>query len=492
MSEPAAAAPSPSSMREVLRRLTGESLVYGLGQVSGRAVQVLLVPVITLALTPAVFAIADLVQAYSALLVFVLVMGMDAALVRFFYNEPDRDARRTMVTTSLVFRVIVSTLTAAMVMLLVSPVAGQLLGSPTYVKYVLVGAVSIPFTMLVMFSNDVLRVTFQPWKFIVLNLVQTVVTGGLTLWWVMHERRGVIGMLYGKLAGDAITALLGLVLLRPSLLPRVDRAMLRRMLGFGLPLLPGAFAYGVVSSADRYFLQRTHGLETVGVYAVAIKFFTLMMMCVTAFSLAFFPIAHARAGSPDAPRLYARVLALYMAVASGVALAVSLFTPEVLSVLVQPAYRAAAGPAALLTFAAVAYGAYHVACLGIQFSLRTHLIGLTTVGGAVAAVIANALLAGPFGMMGSAGSTLIANGVLAVLTYVVAQSVHPLPYRGRRLLALFGLAVVLSLVAPHVAPPGPWSWAVRFAALAVYAVVAAGSNVWRERGAVTAAARVGS
>jgi len=264
------------------------------------------------------------------------------------------------------------------------------------------------------------------------------------------------------------------------------------MLGFGLPLLPAAFAYGVVSSADRYFLQRTHGLEAVGVYAVAIKFFTVVMMSVTAFSLAFFPIAHARANTPEAPRLYARVLALYMAVASGLALAVGLFAPEVLAVLVQPAYRAAAGPANLLVFAAVAYGAYHVACLGIQLSLRTSLVGWSAAGGAIAAVAANALLAGPYGMMGTATATLIGNGVLAVIAYVVAQSVHPLPYRGRRLLALFGFAVVLSVVAPRVVPAGPWSWAVKFAALAAYAAAAAGLNVWRERGAVTAAARVGS
>lgn len=479
-------------MRDVLKRLTGESLVYGLGQVSGRAVQVLLVPIITLALTPAVFAIADLVQAYSALVVFVLVMGMDAALVRFFYHEPDRDARRTMVTTSLVFRVLASTLVAALIAGIAQPLAGGLLGSSTYVKYVLIGAASLPFTLLVLFANDILRVTFQPWKFITLNLVQTVVTGGLTLWWVMHERRGVIGVLYGKLAGDAITALLGLVLLRPSLIPRVDRAVLRRMLGFGLPLLPAALAYGVISSADRYFLQRAHGLDQVGVYAVAVKFFTVVMMSVTAFSLAFFPIAHARAKEPDAPRLYARVLALYMAVASGVALTVGLFAPEALSVLVQPAYRSAAGPAGLLTFAAVAYGAYHVACLGIQLANRTYLIGWTAVGGAVVAVVANALLAGPYGMMGSAGATLIGNGMLAVLTYVVAQAVHPLPYRGRRLLALFGLAVALSVMVPRFAASGPWGWAMKLAALGAYALVAAVLQVGRERGAVTAAARVSS
>ena len=55
------------------------------------------------------------------------------------------------------------------------------------------------------------------------------------------------------------------------------------------------FADNFAASADRYFLQRARGLEEVGVYAVAVKFFAVAMMGVSAFSLAFFPFAHARA-----------------------------------------------------------------------------------------------------------------------------------------------------------------------------------------------------
>ena len=41
-----------SPIREALQHLTGESLIYGLGQVSGRAVNLLLVPILTRTLTP--------------------------------------------------------------------------------------------------------------------------------------------------------------------------------------------------------------------------------------------------------------------------------------------------------------------------------------------------------------------------------------------------------------------------------------------------------
>src|SRR5262249_16847248 len=147
-----------------------------------------------------------------------------------------------------------------------------------------------------------------------------------------------------------------------------------------------ALAYGVVSTADRYFLQRSQGIAVVGVYALATKFFAVVLMGVTAFSLAFFPFAHARAHTPEAPRLFARVLALYVAVASFGAVLVGLFAPEALALLVPPSYRAAAGPALLLTFAAVAYGAYHVSALGLQLALRTPLIAWTSIAGALVAI----------------------------------------------------------------------------------------------------------
>ncbi|MFI5370080.1 MAG: lipopolysaccharide biosynthesis protein [Candidatus Eisenbacteria bacterium] len=493
--EPATGAPPPETaggggaVRAALRKLTGESLVYGLGQVSGRAVQVLLVPVLTRWLTPDVFGVADLVQAYSAFAVLVLVFGMDGALVRFFYREPDREARRRMVSTSLVFRVTVSLLASAAIALLAGTLSGGLMGSPSYRKYVLIGAATLPFTLLVLFENDVLRVTFQPWKFIVLNLVQTVVTGGLSLWWVVHERLGVAGVLYGKLFGDAVTTLVGLVFIRRSLAPRLDREVLGRLLRFGAPLVPAALAYGIITSADRWFLRRTHGLADVGVYAVALKFLTVVMMAVSAFSLAFFPFAHARAHHPEAGRLYARVLALYVAVASMLALAVGLFAPEVLSVLVAPGYRAAAGPALLLTFAAVAYGAYYVACLGIQLALKTSLLSASAATAAVAAVAVDAALAGRWGASGVATGTLVGNVVIAVSTYAISQSVYPLPYRGKRLLALFGLAVALALLAQRVAPAGAVGIAVKLGALAVFAAAALVLDVGRDRGAVKAAHR---
>ena len=458
-------------MREALKRLTGDSLVYGLGQVSGRAVQLLLVPVLTRQLSQGAFGVAELVAAYLQTAALVLVFGMDGALARFFYQEPDRAARVRMVSTSFAFRAAVVCAAALAAALLSAPLAGGLLGSAVYHKYLLLGAAILPCTLTVMFANDVLRVTFQPWKFIALNIAQTVLVAGFSLWLVVGRGLGVAGVLYGRLAGDGLAAGLGLVLIRHALRPRFDRAILARMLSYGLPLVPVAFAYGAIGAADRWMLQRTRTLEEVASYAVAMKFFSVVSMAVAAFQLAYGPFAFARAHSPEAPRLFARVLSAYIALASLGALAAALFAPEILAVLVPAAYRDAARPAVWLAFAAVAQGAYTVVSIGIGLALRTSLLGWTAGVAALLAVAANVLLVPRWGAAGAGVATTLGYAASAALAYRAAQRVHPLPYRGARAVAVWAGALLLALTVQRAAPPGAAGVALKLAVLAAFAAV---------------------
>jgi len=478
-------------VREALKKLSGESLVYGLGQVSGRAVQLLLVPVLTRALAREAFGVSELVFAYLQTAVLVLVFGMDGALARFFYHEPDRAARVRMVSTSLAFRLAIGGGVALLLALAAAPLSHALVGSDVYRKYVLLGAVTLPFTLLVLFGNDVLRVTFQPWKFITLNIAQTVLTTGISLWLVLAKHLGVAGVLYGRLAGDVACALFALLLVRHNLRPAFDRATLRRMLAYGGPLVPTAIAYGAIASIDSYVLQGTRGLAEVAVYRVAIKFFAIVTMGVSAFQLAYGPWAFARASAPDAGRLYARVLAAYVAVAGLGAMLAGLFAPEALAVIVPASYAGAARPAALLAFAAVAQGAYYIASVGIGLALRTPLTGWSACGAALVAAVANLLLAPRFGPLGAAVGTTLAYVTSAVLTYVIAQRVHPVPFRGLRLVLVFACALALTVAGQALAPVGWPGVGVKLLLVLVYAGLVGWFGLLRERGAVATAKRVG-
>ena len=472
------------NVREQLKRLSGDSLVYGFGQVAGKAVNLLLVPVLVRTLLQQQFGVSDLVLSYSASVLLVLVFGMDGALARFFYEQPDGESRIRMVSSSFVFRLLIGGTVSTILVLSSGWLADHVLGGAAYAKYVRLGALTLPFSLFCLFSNDVLRVTFQPWKFITLNITQAVLVGGLTLWFVIGKHLGVAGVLYGKLLGDAGTASLGLVLCRHSLKLRFSRTLLRKMLTYGVPLMPVSFAYGIIGSVDRYTLQRHANLETVAIYGVAMKFFAVVTMAVSAFQLAFGPWAFAQAKHEGSGVLFARVFALYLTVASFGALACGLFAPTIVSLLATKSYAAAAAPALWLAFAAVAQGAYYVAALGINLSLRTSLVVWTAGGAAVVATLANLVLTPRFGAEGAAAATCMGYASSAVFAYLVAQRVHPLPYRGARLALLFLGALGLGVAATRLAPAGAGGIGVKLGALVVFAVLAWRLEVWTDRGAV--------
>jgi O-antigen/teichoic acid export membrane protein len=465
-------------VREALKKLTAESLVYGLGQAGGRAVQLLLVPVLTRALAPGAYGISELVMGYAQTAVLILVLGMDGALARFFYQEPDREARIRMVSSSFVFRLAAGFAAAALLVLWSDPLADHLMGGAVYRKYLRIGAVTLPFTLIVMFANDVLRVTFQPWKFIILNLAQTVLTTSLALALVVRLDLGVAGVLYGRLAGDALSAVLGVTLIRHALRPRFSRATLRRMLGFGVPVLPALLAFGMMASLDRYVLQRTRSLEELAVYAVAAKFFTVVTFAASAFQLAYAPFAYARAGTPEAPRLFARAFSAYVALGSIGAMVIGEFAPQALAVLVPAPYHAAALPGLLLAFAAVALGAYTVTAIGIALALKTPLLGVCAGGAALVALAAQLILTPRLGVVGAALGTLMGYLACAALTYGVAQRVYPLPYRGAKLAVLFALAGGMAIAAQKWSPPGAAGAAIKLGAVLLWVAIATRLDIW--------------
>jgi len=450
----------------LLRKLTGQSVVYGIGQAAARAVQVVLVPVFTHAFAPAEYGVIEMVGVVTWIATFLVVAGTDAALARLFYEPENAFGRQTMVSTLGMWRAGIALTIAALLFALAPFLSQEVLRSPDYVKYVRIAAASLPFTVFVFFQNDVLRVTFQPLKFILLNVVETALVAGLSILFVVGMHREVAGVFYGRLIGDGLAALFGFVLIRHSLVPRFDRAMLASALRFGLPLVPAGIAFWAISFVDRTILARYADLTAVGVYAVAVRLGTLMMFGISAFQLAWGPFAYSHEHDPNAKGLFARVFTLYAASASGIALALGLFAHELLSVLVPASYEGAATPGALLVFGVVAFGGYTVAGLGSNLAKQPRNQSIAAVVAAVVTVALALALVVPYKLVGVAVATLAGFLSSTILLYVLSQRAYPIPYRGLRALFLFALALGLWIFGASQ------SMLVRIALFLVYAAIA--------------------
>jgi len=428
----------------VIGRLANDSMLYGFGQALGRVFQIVLVPVLTRVFSPAEYGVVDLVMTVAVLATMITVSGMDAALARSFYEAPDRESRRRKATTSALHRLAFGTLIGVLVMVFAQPLSVVLLGSPSYVKYIRILGIAIPFSSFYLFANEALRVTFQPQKYIGLNAFNMVLVGVLTLWFVLVQKYSVAGVFWAKVIGDAVTAGLGLVLLRHTLTRKGGSlADLKSMLAYGAPLVPVAFIYYVLTYADRQILLRFGMLANVGIYAVAVKLAAPLLIAVTAFQLAWGPSAFATAERPDHPRVFSRVLDFYVAGATALALLVGLLAPELVRVFAPRPYGGAAQATGWLALATVAQGAYYIAAIGVNLARKNYWLIVTTGLAAIVTVVLGILLVRPWGVTGVAWATLVGFSLSTIFLYWKSQSLRPFPYRGIACLGLFVLAAAM-------------------------------------------------
>jgi O-antigen/teichoic acid export membrane protein len=277
---------------------------------------------------------------------------------------------------------------------------------------------------------------------------------------------------WAKVMSDAVTALVGIVLLRHTLTRKGGSLSdLRSMLAYGVPLVPVAFIYYVLTYADRQILLRFGMLASVGIYAVAVKLAAPLLIAVTAFQLAWGPSAFATAERADHARVFSRVLDFYAAGATMLALVFGLLAPELVRVFAPRPYWGAAQATGLLALATVAQGAYYIAAIGVNLARKNHWLIVTTGLAAVVTIGLGILLVRPWGVTGVAWATLIGFSLSTIFLYGKSQTLRPFPYRGLGCLGLFGLAT--AIVATN-----PWTvgslggFFIRMALLIVFGLVA--------------------
>ena len=114
-----------------------------------------------------------------------------------------------------------------------------------------------------------MRLRFRAASYLVSTVLGAVLSGAVGVAAVLALDYGVEGVLLGIVAGNAAAAVYGAVAVRQDLSRHLSAFELRRMLAFGLPLVPAGLALWGLTFVDRIMLSRLGDLEEVGKYAVA-------------------------------------------------------------------------------------------------------------------------------------------------------------------------------------------------------------------------------
>jgi O-antigen/teichoic acid export membrane protein len=437
-------------MMRVLRSLAKDSAIYGAANAGTGLLALLLVPLYTHNLTVSEFGSYSLMVTIYSLLFVLSDCGLTNSIARYYFNEGQigdsitaAAYRKSLVTTAFL-------ITACLALLLgigcygsADFVSRHAFGTPTYGPLLRIVGVTLLLRGLTIAPMVYLRVTERAIAYGMLSLLQVALFLGFTLLSVLVLGWGVAGILYSQLLATAIWAIGAVVAIAPDLVRRPQISIAKDLLKFGLPLLPAGPLMWIVDLSDRYLIERYVSTQEVGLYSLGYRFGQVMIILVTAMTLAWPPLSYRILGEADPEAIYSRITSLYLAGAGLVWLAVSLFGHEMVVLLSPEEFHAAAIYIAPVGFGYLLYGLYVLSVTGLGVAKKSGPISWVTLVAAVVNVGLNVWLIPRFGALVAAYTTVIAYAILTGGCLMISQRFYPIPYRYREWTVVLGGMIVL-------------------------------------------------
>jgi O-antigen/teichoic acid export membrane protein len=420
-------------MSGYLRRLATTGAAYTAASILSKLIAVALLPLYTRYLRPADYGAAEVMFAAVVSASILVRFGLIEALLRFYYKEgedPDR-----VVRTSFAALFWLSSAAALVALPFAGPISEALLKEPIpaapELARIAIGG------LWVLTLNEFLLTLFRLeerarayFGFTIANVLATI---ALTVVLVVGEGEGARGLLLGSYASGAVFVAALAFVHRRRLSLWVDRALLRRLLRFGLPTMPAELSLYLLNFVDRIIIVRAVGLTEAGLYSLAVKFAQAVNVLVRGFQLAWPPLAYSIRDDGEARRAYAAIVTWFVGGCAFVVVGMWLFSRWIVRALADPRFYDSFEAIGLISTAVTLYALYMVMVVILGRTGRTEFNFPAAIAALVANIALNLALVPPFGIVG-AGVALVASYLVVVaLMYVFSQRLFPVPYEWGRL-----------------------------------------------------------
>jgi O-antigen/teichoic acid export membrane protein len=286
---------------------------------------------------------------------------------------------------------------------------------------------------------------------VTIDLVVTFGILALSVYFVAVLKLSLSGLFLSKLIMNTISLLLIARWMSRDVFGGMDWKLLRRVIGFGAPLVFANLTMFTLNFSDRFFLQRLQSLEVVGIYAVGYKFgFLLNFLLIQPFNMMWQTRMYIVYRRPDHQSVFSTVFVFYSAALIFAGLGMSVLGPELMRFMVDSRYVANGALIAVVSLAYVFLGVGYFLQLGMFLTSRTSLVGIVSSAAAVLNLGANYFLIKYFGMLGAAWATALGFLAIAIGSYCGSQRVLRLHLPVGRVLRALAAAAVIYLLSCYL------------------------------------------
>ena len=447
-------------MARQIVKLVKETAIYGVSSILGRFLNWCLVPLYAYILTnTADYGAVTNLYSWTALLLVILTYGMETGLFRFA-NKQEENAET--VYSSTLISVGSTSLLFAMIALFFAQSIANGMGYGSHPEYIVMLGITVAMDAFGAIPFAYLRYKNRPYVFAGLKFAMVIINIFLNLFFLLacpwlhtHAPSSVdwfykpdYGVGYIFVANVISSAAVTLFLL-PYIIKvkwKLDRALLKRMLAYSLPLLLLGIAGIMNQTIDKILFpaiypDRSEAMRLLGIYGANSKIAMVMMMFTQAFRFAYEPFIFAQHKDAKSKEAYSDAMKYFVIFSLLLVLSMSFYI-DILKYIIGPEYRQGLSVVPIILVSYLFQGVFFNLSLWYKLIDKTiwgaYLSGI----GFVVTLLLNILLVPTLGYFGSAWAAFVAYFLIMLLSYFIGQKYFPINYQ----LKLIGKYTLLAAV----------------------------------------------
>jgi O-antigen/teichoic acid export membrane protein len=450
----------------ILKKLAGQTAIYGLSSIVARFFNYLVVPLHTTVFVPQQYGVITEMYAYVAFLIVMLTYGMETAYFRFSTKEDSQP--NTIFSTVLSSLIISTAMFILMAIIFAQPVAEWLL-YPNNKEYVVWFAIIVGLDAISSIPLARLRTENKAKTFAGVNIANVIVYVGFNLFYLGYclplvESGGgnwLTETLYDPGTGvgyvfiaNLIASVVKFLLLLPTMLRGLTKpqlALLKPMLVYSIPLLLAGLAGMTNEMFDRIMLKRLlypilgedNAMFQLGVYGACYKLSILITLMIQAFRYAAEPFFFSQAKEEGSKELYAKIMTYFVWVLAGTFLAVMLYIDLFKYFIPNEEYWVGLKVVPILLMANIFLGIYYNQSVWYKLTEKTSYGAGLAIFGALITLVLNMVFIPEYGYMASAWATLICYASMMIASYFLGRKHYPVPYELGKIGGMIGVAALL-------------------------------------------------
>ena len=420
--------PSHLTLRQRLRFLAKDSILYGGAAAFSKAFSLITFPLLARYFSVEDFGLIDFFTIIAGLLAIFFVFGQDSAVARFFYEYKNRESRCQLISQSLVLQMGFVVLMLPLLWFISGQLANRLSNAPESELLLKIILLQVPFLLLINFSQNLLKWTFTRSRFLIISLGSVIFNVLLLLIAILVFKIGVVGVFLVSLAVKTFFGLLGLFFVKNWIVLPKGFAFLQKLLPFAIPYGVICCIGAFVPVLERSLVNSLLGEYDLGLYAAGTKIAMLVALVSQAFQMAWGPFSLAIYKEPDTAHTYNWVLKSF---ALGICVAVlflaAIARPAIL-LFASDRYMESAIVVFPLAMGLAIQATSGITGIGISLSRKSYLSLYSYVIFLAVTAISIYFLATVYGLLGVALGVMIGHIARALSASWLAQCAYPLSW----------------------------------------------------------------